>query len=267
MGPFLLARCEETRLLLQSLLTRQEYKISLMNAMNSLNPEIRHVANRIGLIACRDLEEECLYAVISECAGSETDNIEWKNYIAERKYQEKSIRKLSEKMPVMFPKMKELAELIIKFNVTQATEKSIQMTKEEMIDKEIENVAKYGTLYLRRYINMLNSEVDYEYYLQMREEYKHESHAEILYCFNYENHQYVVDWYRLLWFVFIGHNGGCHDADIIVLELIEYGKSRPDVTKGILDAVKKICLDERLEKIDGFLTITGCCCLFIHLKA
>ena len=189
-----------------------------------------------------------MYAVISECAGSETDNIEWKNYIAERKYQEKSIRKLSEKIPVMFPKMKELAELIIKFNVTQAIEKSIQMTKEEMIDKEIENVAKYGTLYLRRYINMLNSEVDYEYYLQMREEYKHESHAEILYCFNYENHQYVVDWYRLLWFVFIGHNGGCHDADIIVLELIEYGKSRPDVTKGILDAVKKICLDERLEK-------------------
>lgn len=248
MGPFLLARCEETRLLLQSLLTRQEYKISLMNAMNSLNPEIRNVANRIGLIACRDLEEECLYAVISECAGSETDNIEWKNYIAERKYQEKSIRKLSEKIPVMFPKMKELAELIIKFNVTQAIEKSIQMTKEEMIDKEIENVAKYGTLYLRRYINMLNSEVDYEYYLQMREEYKHESHAEILYCFNYENHQYVVDWYRLLWFVFIGHNGGCHDADIIVLELIEYGKSRPDVAKGILDAVKKICLDERLEK-------------------
>lgn len=249
MGPFLLARCEETRLLLQRLLMTQEYKQSLVNAINSLNPQIRHVANKVGLIACPELEEECLDAVISECAGSETDNFEWKNFITERKYQEKSLRKLSEKMPIMFPEMKLLAERIIKFNSTQEIEESIEIEKKEMIVKEIENVAEYGILYLRRYICMLNSEVDYAAYLQMREEYKNKPHAEVLYCFNYENQQYVVDWYRLLWHIFVGHNTGFHDVDTIALELIEYGKNRPDVSKNILDAVKRICLDDRFEKM------------------
>lgn len=248
MGPFLLARCEEIRLLLRRLLMMQEYKNSLMNAMNSLNPEIKHVANKIGLIACQDLEEECLYAVVGECAGSETDNMEWQNYIAERKYQEKSIKKLSEKMPVMFPNMKALAERIIKNNIVQETEESVQMTEKDQIDKEIEGVATYGILYLRRFINMLNSRVDYKDYLQMREEHRYKSHAEVLYCFNYEKQQYVVDWYRLLWHVFVGHNTGFHDADIIVLELIEYGKGHSDVAKVILEAVKRICADERFEK-------------------
>lgn len=248
MGPFLLARCEETRLLLQRLLMAQEYKNSLINAMNSLNPEIRHAANKIGLITCLDLEDECLYAVVSESAGDETDNIEWQNYIAERKYQEKSIRKLSEKMSAMFPKMKMLADRIIKNNIVHEIEESVQMTKKEQIAKEIEGVAKYGIQYLRRYINMLNSEVNYEDYLQMREEHKYKSNAEVLYCFDYENQHYVVDWYRLLWYLFIGHNTGFHEMDTVVLELIAYGKSKPDDTKAILDAVKRVCTDERLEK-------------------
>lgn len=248
MGPFLLARCEETRLLLQRLLMMQEYKNSLINAMNSLNPEIRHAANKIGLITCPDLEDKCLYAVVSECAGDENDNIEWQNYIAERKYQEKSIRKLSEKMSVMFPKMKILADRIIKNNIVQEIEESVQMTKKEQIAREIEGVAKYGIRYLRRYINMLNSEVNYKDYLQMREEYKHEPNAEVLYCFDYEKQHYVVDWYRLLWHLFIGHNTGFHEIDTVVLEVIMYGKSQPDAAKAILDAVKRICADERLEK-------------------
>lgn len=109
MGPFLLARCEETRLLLQCLLIMQEYKNALIAAMNSLDPEIRCAASKIGLIACQDLEGECLLAVVSECAGEKTDNFEWQDYVAEKKYREESIKKLSEKMPVMFPRMKVLA--------------------------------------------------------------------------------------------------------------------------------------------------------------
>lgn len=248
MGPFLLARCEEIRLLLQRLLTRQEYKISLIKAMNSLNPEIRHVANKIGLIACQDLEEECLYLVISECAGDDMDSIEWQNYVSGRKYQEKSIKKLSEKIPIMFPKMKVLAEKVIKFNDTKEKDESIQLTKSEMIAKELEGVAKYGISYFRRFINMLNSEVDFEDYLQIREKYKSESYSEVLYCFNYENQQYVVDWYRLLWFIFIGSKIGLHETDILMLELIEYGNKHPDIKKDMLNAAKRICVDERFER-------------------
>lgn len=93
MGPFLLARCEETRLLLQCLLIMQEYKNALIAAMNSLDPEIRCAASKIGLIACQDLEGECLLAVVSECAGEKTDNFEWQDYVAEKKYREESIKK------------------------------------------------------------------------------------------------------------------------------------------------------------------------------
>lgn len=169
MGPFLLARCEETRLLLQCLLIMQEYKNALIAAMNSLDPEIRCAASKIGLIACQDLEGECLLAVVSECAGEKTDNFEWQDYVAEKKYREESIKKLSEKMPVMFPRMKVLADRIIKNNMVQEIEEPVQMTKKEQIDKEIEGVAEYGVQYLRRYLNILNHEVDYRDYLQMRE--------------------------------------------------------------------------------------------------
>ena len=96
MGPFLLARCEETRLLLQCLLIMQEYKNALIAAMNSLDPEIRCAASKIGLIACQDLEGECLLAVVSECAGEKTDNFEWQDYVAEKKYREESNQKCLE---------------------------------------------------------------------------------------------------------------------------------------------------------------------------
>lgn len=84
MGPFLLARCEETRLLLQCLLIMQEYKNALIAAMNSLDPEIRCAASKIGLIACQDLEGECLLAVVSECAGEKTDNFEGRIMLRKR---------------------------------------------------------------------------------------------------------------------------------------------------------------------------------------
>ena len=248
MGPFLLARCEETRLLLQCLLIMQEYKNALIAAMNSLDPEIRCAASKIGLIACQDLEGECLLAVVSECAGEKTDNFEWQDYVAEKKYREESIKKLSEKMPVMFPRMKVLADRIIKNNMVQEIEEPVQMTKKEQIDKEIEGVAEYGVQYLRRYLNILNHEVDYRDYLQMREKCKNKPNAEILYCFHYENQHYVVDWYRFLWYLFISHNTLFHEADVIMLEVIAYGKSNADAAKAIVDAVKRICEDERLEK-------------------
>lgn len=248
MGPFLLARCEETRLLLQRLLIMQEYKNALIAAMNSLDPEIRCAASKIGLIACQDLEGECLLAVVSECAGEKTDNFEWQDYVAEKKYREESIKKLSEKMPVMFPRMKALADRIIKNNMVQEIEEPVQMTKKEQIDKEIEGVAEYGIQYLRRYLNILNHEVDYKDYLQMREKYKNKPNAEILYCFHYENQHYAVDWYRFLWYLFIGHNTLFHEADVIMLDVIAYGKSNADAAKTIVDAVKRICEDERLEK-------------------
>lgn len=248
MGPFLLARCEETRLLLQRLLIMQEYKNALIAAMNSLDPEIRCAASKIGLIACQDLEGECLLAVVSECAGEKTDNFEWQDYVAEKKYREESIKKLSEKMPVMFPRMKVLADRIIKNNMVQEIEEPVQMTKKEQIDKEIEGVAEYGVQYLRRYLNILNHEVDYRDYLQMREKYKNKPNAEVLYCFHYENQHYVVDWYEFLWYLFIGRNTLFHEADVIMLEVIAYGKSNADAAKAIVDAVKRICEDERLEK-------------------
>ena len=248
MGPFLLARCEETRLLLQRLLMMQEYKDALIDAMNSLDPEIRCAANKIGLIACQDLEGECLLAVVSECAGEKTDNFEWQDYVAERKYREESIKKLSEKMPVMFPRMKALADRIIKNNMVQETEEPVQMAKKERIAKEIEGVAEHGVQYLRGYLNMLNHEVDYKDYLQMREKYKNKPNAEVLHCFHYENQHYAVDWYRFLWHLFIGCNTLFHEADIITLEVIAYGKSNADAAKAIVDAVKRICEDERLEK-------------------
>lgn len=248
MGSFLLARCEETRLLLQCLLIMQEYKNALIAAMNSLDPEIRCAASKIGLIACQDLEGECLLAVVSECAGEKTDNFEWQDYVAEKKYREESIKKLSEKMPVMFPRMKVLADRIIKNNMVQEIEEPVQMTKKEQIDKEIEGVAEYGVQYLRRYLNILNHEVDYRDYLQMREKCKNKPNAEILYCFHYENQHYVVDWYRFLWYLFISHNTLFHEADVIMLEVIAYGKSNADAAKAIVDAVKRICEDERLEK-------------------
>ena len=248
MGPFLLARCEETRLLLQCLLIMQEYKNALIAAMNSLDPEIRCAASKIGLIACQDLEGECLLAVVSECAGEKTDNFEWQDYVAEKKYREESIKKLSEKMPVMFSRMKVLADRIIKNNMVQEIEEPVQMTKKEQIDKEIEGVAEYGVQYLRRYLNILNHEVDYRDYLQMREKCKNKPNAEILYCFHYENQHYVVDWYRFLWYLFISHNTLFHEADVIMLEVIAYGKSNADAAKAIVDAVKRICEDERLEK-------------------
>lgn len=248
MGPFLLARCEETRLLLQRLLMMQEYKNALIAAMNSLDPEIRCAASKIGLIACQDLEGECLLAVVSECAGEKTDNFEWQDYVAEKKYREESIKKLSEKMPIMFPRMKALADRIIKNNMVQEIEEPVQMTKKEQIDKEIEGVAEYGIQYLRRYLNILNHEVDYKDYLQMREKYKNKPNAEVLYCFHYENQHYVVDWYRFLWYLFIGRNTLFHEADVIMLEVIAYGKSNADAAKAIVDAVKRICEDERLEK-------------------
>ena len=238
MGPFLLARCEETRLLLQCLLIMQEYKNALIAAMNSLDPEIRCAASKIGLIACQDLEGECLLAVVSECAGEKTDNFEWQDYVAEKKYREESIKKLSEKMPVMFPRMKVLADRIIKNNMVQEIEEPVQMTKKEQIDKEIEGVAEYGVQYLRRYLNILNHEVDYRDYLQMREKCKNKPNAEILYCFHYENQHYVVDWYRFLWYLFISHNTLFHEADVIMLEVIAYGKSNADAAKAIVDAVK-----------------------------
>ena len=248
MGPFLLARCEETRLLLQRLLIMQEYKNALIAAMNSLDPEIRCAASKIGLIACQDLEGECLLAVVSECAGEKTDNFEWQDYVAEKKYREESIKKLSGKMPVMFPRMKALADRIIKNNMVQEIEEPVQMTKKEQIDKEIEGVAEYGIQYLRRYLNILNHEVDYKDYLQMREKYKNKPNAEVLYCFHYENQHYVVDWYRFLWYLFIGRNTLFHEADVIMLEVITYGKSNADAAKAIVNAVKGICEDERLEK-------------------
>lgn len=248
MGSFLLARCEETRLLLQRLLMMQEYKDALIDAMNSLDPEIRRAANKIGLIACQDLEGECLLAVVSECAGEKTDNFEWQNYVVEMKYREESIKKLSEKMPVMFPRMKALADRIIKNNMVQETEEPVQMAKKEQIAKEIEGVAEHGVQYLRGYLNMLNHEVDYKDYLQMREKYKNKPNAEVLHCFHYENQHYAVDWYRFLWYLFIGRNTLFHEADIIMLEVIAYGKSNADAAKAIVDAVKRICEDERLEK-------------------
>ena len=248
MGPFLLARCEETRLMLKQLIMRQEYKSSLIEAMNSLNPEIRYAANRIALITCQDLEEECLYTVISECAGSETDNFEWKNYIAERSYQESSIKKLSENMSIMFPKMKDLAERIIEFNTLHGVKEIKQLTPKEVIISEIEQVASYGLLYLRRYIRILNDEVKFSDYVQMREDNKSKPYAEILYCFDYENQQYTVDWYRLLWFEFVSNERKFHEIDTFALELIRYGKEHSDVVNDILDAAKRICDDERLEK-------------------
>ena len=248
MGPFLLARCEETRLMLQRLLIRQEYKSLLVEAMNSLNPRIRYSANRIALITCQDLEVNSLYTVISECAGSETESFEWQNYIAERKYQESSIKKLSENMPIMFPKMKALAERIIEFNTKHDMKEIEQLTQKEMIANEIERVANYGLSYLRRFIRILNDEVNYADYVQMREDNKNRPYAKILDCFDYKDQQYTVDWYGLLWIEFISNGPRFSDADIFALELIRYGKEHSDAVNEILDAVKRICDDERFEK-------------------
>lgn len=248
MGPFLLARCEETRMLLKRLLMRVEYKTALIDAMSSLNPEIRYAANRIALITCQELEVDCLFTVISESAGSETDNLEWQNYIAERKYQESSIKKLSENMAIMFPRMKALANRIIEFNTRLESKETKKLTPKEMIADQIEQVANHGLVYLRRYIQILNDEVNFTDYVQMREDNKNKQYAEILYCFDYENQQYTVDWYRLLWIEFINNGRLFHDVDIFTLELIRYGKENSNVVSDILDAVKRICDDERLEK-------------------
>ena len=248
MGPFLLARCEETRMLLKRLLMRPEYKTVLTDAMNSLNPEIRYAANRIALITCQELEVDCLFTVISECAGSETDNYEWQNYIAERKYQESSIKKLSENMSIMFPKMKALVDRIIEFNTRHERKETKQLTSKEMMVNQIEQVASHGLAHLRRYIQILNDEVNFTDYVQMREDNKNKQYADILYCFDYENQQYTVDWYRLLWIEFINNGSLFRDVDIFTLELIRYGKENSNVVSDILDAVKRICDDERLEK-------------------
>ena len=68
--------------------------------------------------------------------------------------------------------MKVLADRIIKNNMVQEIEEPVQMTKKEQIDKEIEGVAEYGVQYLRRYLNILNHEVDYRDYLHKRVIYK-----------------------------------------------------------------------------------------------
>jgi hypothetical protein len=55
MGPFLLSRCEETRLLLRKLVNKEEYKKALLNAISSVNPEISHAAAKVGLVACPEI--------------------------------------------------------------------------------------------------------------------------------------------------------------------------------------------------------------------
>lgn len=87
---------------MQRLLIMQEYKNALIAAMNSLDPEIRCAASKIGLIACQDLEGECLLAVVSECAGEKTDNFEWQDYVAEKKYREESIKNCLRKCRLCF---------------------------------------------------------------------------------------------------------------------------------------------------------------------
>jgi predicted phosphodiesterase len=249
MGPFLLSRCEETRLLLRKLVNKEEYKKALLNAISSVNPEISHAAAKVGLVACPELEKQCIFLVLSEMSF-DADNFEWQEFLIEKRYQDETIIFLKTQLPSTNGKMREFVEKLLLARENTPNSDLKKVTDEEFAISELENASQYGISYLRHFINLLKTYVNEETYQRVQKKCEFNSNVEELFCFKYgsDRDNLIIDWSRLLWYKFVGKDIGIHEIDTFALEIIAYGKEKPEEVEPILNAVKVICEDERLEK-------------------